>query len=515
MRRPILLPGVVLFFALAAIQAQQPPARVVKETWDAAYVEGAPAGYFHTVVQEVERDGRKLLVTTVSMDLKIRRYGELVSLRLESGTEETPDGKVVGVFLAQHDERGKLVQTGRVADGKLHISVGGQPRAVVPWDDAVIGLQAQDRLPAEKKAKPGDNLEFRNYELALLTAVRVRLGVKAMEEVEVLEAPRADPKAPPARVRRSLLRVEAVPDRIEVRGNPIQLPKLINWLDKDYQPLRAQLELPGLGVVTLYRTTEAVARREVIAALLPDLGRNTLIALNRPLDNVHQAREVVYRITLPADEENPASAFVRDARQEPGPARGPVFDLRVRAVREPVPVRNPAPAAPEFLESSHFLTSADEKVRELAAKAVGRETDPWKKARLIEKWVHDNMRGDSGVGFSTAAQIARELRGDCRQHALLTAAMCRAAGVPSRTALGLVYVRDPERGPVLGFHMWTEVYIDGQWLGIDAVLGQGSVGPGHLKIADHSWHDVQTLAPLLPVMRVMGRIKVEVVEFTP
>jgi transglutaminase-like putative cysteine protease len=95
---------------------------------------------------------------------------------------------------------------------------------------------------------------------------------------------------------------------------------------------------------------------------------------------------------------------------------------------------------------------------------------------------------------------------------MLTAALCRAAGVPARTAVGLVYLQDRERGPVLGFHMWTEVWVHGQWLAIDATLGRGSIGAGHLKIADHSWQDTQTLAPLLPVVRALGKVKVEVVS---
>src|SRR5205807_1921486 len=130
----------------------------------------------------------------------------------------------------------------------------------------------------------------------------------------------------------------------------------------------------------------------------------------------------------------------------------------------------------------------------------------------VEKWVHENMSSSTAVGFATAAQVARDLKGDCRQHAMLSAAMCRAAGVPSRTALGVVYGEGRERGPVLGFQMWTEVFGQGQWVGIDATLGKGGVGPGHLKINDASWRDTQTLAPLLPVTRVAGKVHVEVVE---
>jgi transglutaminase-like putative cysteine protease len=91
------------------------------------------------------------------------------------------------------------------------------------------------------------------------------------------------------------------------------------------------------------------------------------------------------------------------------------------------------------------------------------------------------------------------------------AALCRAAGIPSRTPIGLVYVDDPDRGPLLGFHLWTEVWVKEQWLMLDATLGRGSVGAGHLKVTDHNWADTQTLAPLLPVVRVLGKIKVEVV----
>ena len=116
------------------------------------------------------------------------------------------------------------------------------------------------------------------------------------------------------------------------------------------------------------------------------------------------------------------------------------------------------------------------------------------------------MKGNAEVNFAPASQVLGDLKGDCRQHAMLTAALCRAAGVPARTAVGLVYADDAQRGPVLAFHMWTEVWVKGQWLMLDAVLGQGSVGAGHLKIADNSWQDIQTLAPLLPVTRVIGKV---------
>ena len=55
--------------------------------------------------------------------------------------------------------------------------------------------------------------------------------------------------------------------------------------------------------------------------------------------------------------------------------------------------------------------------------------------------------------------------------------------------------------------MWTAS--GSRWTAPSAA---GSVGPGHLKITDHSWDKVQDFLPLLPVISVLGATpKVEVV----
>jgi hypothetical protein len=67
-----------------------------------------------------------------------------------------------------------------------------------------------------------------------------------------------------------------------------------------------------------------------------------------------------------------------------------------------------------------------------------------------------------------------------------------------------VYVDGQDRRPpVFAMHMWTEVWVNGQWLGLDATLGRGSIGPAHIKVTDHSWSGVTTMTPLMPLMRLM------------
>ena len=66
--------------------------------------------------------------------------------------------------------------------------------------------------------------------------------------------------------------------------------------------------------------------------------------------------------------------------------------------------------------------------------------------------------------------------------------------------------------PIMAYHMWTEVWVQGQWLAIDATLGQGAIGAAHVKIADHSWYDTHSLTPLLSVARVLDKLSIEVVS---
>jgi hypothetical protein len=435
-----------------------------------------------------------------------------VPLRIDTGTEETKTGKVTAVFLTQFLDKGQVSQRGEVRGDKLLVRVEGSDRVKeVPWDGRVLGLYRQQRLFAERKVKPGDRFRFHNFEMPVLASVPVTVTVKEPEEVDLLRPHTEKGKVEAVRIKKKLMRVEADSGKIKVGDGDFQLPKLVSWLDDERKPVRSEFTFPGLGRVTLYRTTKAVAVQEGVAPeLLPDLGLTTLVSVKRVFDP-DKAREVVYRITL-ADDDDPKSSFVRDGRQKLGRVfEDGSFELIVRDEATP-PAPAPGKVKEEFVRPNYFLDSGDEVLAARTKRIVGEEKNPWRKARKVEKWVHENMTPSSAVGFARASQVCRDLKGDCRQHAILTAALCRAAGVPARTAVGLIYVRLPDRGPVLGFHMWTEVFVDGRWRGLDATRGKGGIGPGHLKIADASWDGIQTLAPLLPVARVLGKLKVEVVR---
>jgi hypothetical protein len=483
-----------LVFMPASLAAQE-KRKTVAEWWEAAYLQGARAGYVHTVVEEIDQDGIPVRRAAIELRLNVKRFSDVIQLAMDNGTYELPEGKVFGTFMKQMVGKNKSLEIIGTVDGK-RLTLTRDKSTVLnptPWDPEVLGVSRQKTMFKDRKVKPGDAFIYKSFEPTVNLVVVSHVQVKEEEEVELFAG----------KQKRRLLRVQAQAEKI---GN-FQLPPYTSWLDDDLMPVRSQTEVPGLGVVTLYQSPKSFALAPAGTPPSLDVGISHYVRLKQRITRPHETKTAVYRISV-QDEEEVASTFSRDSRQEVKNVKGSTLELHVRGAAGD----GEAPEPPaEFTQSSYFITSADPKVQDLARQAVGVEKEPWKKAAKIEKWVHERMRIGNHEGLAPADHVARTLVGDCTEFAMLTAAMCRAQGIPARTAMGLIYA-DVRTGPVFAFHMWTEVWVSGRWHALDATLGLGHVGAAHLKISDQSWHDERSLTPLLPVVRVLGKLAIDVVR---
>lgn len=483
--------------------------KVVQDTWEAAYyLDGSRAGNIHTEVRETETPEGPVYHHHVVMNLLVRRYGAVVPMKMEQSTVESAEGKVLGLGMVQHLDQGSQVLKGRVEGGEVVVSQGTVDKRL-PFPAEAMGPVAQERLILEKSRQKGAAWKMTSYELSLQAPTVLEARSLGQEDTETPRAPSGD--KPATVVKEALDKVEVVPRPVKIGNQEITLPSLEVWC-KEGKAVKSRVDMPGLGPITLVRCGREEAERPgKPGEIPPDLGARTLVFLDRPIAGIHGMREVAYLFQIQG-EKDPSRAFSIDSRQVAGVEKDGGVVLTVKGGEGAYsPAPQPGKAS---LESNFYIDSADPAVTEFAAKAIGDEKDPWRKVLRVEALVHQRMNSTSSVGFARASQVARDLRGDCRQHAMLTAAACRACGVPARTALGLVYITDEPTGkPALGFHMWTEVWVNGSWRGIDATLGQGKVGPGHVKISDTNWTDPPSLAPLLPVLRVMGRLQAKVVDF--
>ena len=92
--------------------------------------------------------------------------------------------------------------------------------------------------------------------------------------------------------------------------------------------------------------------------------------------------------------------------------------------------------------------------------------------------MHENLTQEPSLTVPSARDVLRARRGDCNEHAVLVAALLRAAGLPARLVAGAVYAGDG-----FYYHAWDELWL-GRWVSADAVFAQLPVDATHVKLVD-------------------------------
>ena len=91
---------------------------------------------------------------------------------------------------------------------------------------------------------------------------------------------------------------------------------------------------------------------------------------------------------------------------------------------------------------------------------------------------------------------------------MLTASACRARNIPARIAVGLIY-DEPSQSMV--YHMWTEVWLGNSWQPLDATRPHANFTATRIKLGHNNLSTASDVAIVAPVLRVAGRIEIEVV----
>jgi transglutaminase-like putative cysteine protease len=240
-----------------------------------------------------------------------------------------------------------------------------------------------------------------------------------------------------------------------------------------------------------------------------DLSSFATVPVDRTLEDANATQQVRYRVQL--SNGDPAQTFPSTGSQTVTAVGPHTADVTVRALRpgDRMTANEPLPG-PSDTEPSAMIQSDAPEVRALAGQVHPPATDAWSIAMATEQFVYRALtRKDFSTAFASAADVARHRQGDCTEHAVLTAALCRAQGVPARVLIGLVYVGSKQG---FAFHMWNEVWVDGQWIPIDGTLGYGGIPATHLVISRSSLETSDPFSAFLPVLNVMGQLSIQILE---
>jgi hypothetical protein len=158
------------------------------------------------------------------------------------------------------------------------------------------------------------------------------------------------------------------------------------------------------------------------------------------------------------------------------------------------------PQTDQYLSETTFVQSRDPRIVSLSRDIVGEEDDKIKSAELIYQWVYKNIEKEPAITVPLATEVIRIKKGDCNEHATLFTALSRAAGIPTRIAVGLAY-----KEGFFYYHAWPEFFAD-QWIAVDPTLGQFPADASHIRLLTG---DLDRQMQILPVI---GKIKIDGLE---
>lgn len=154
----------------------------------------------------------------------------------------------------------------------------------------------------------------------------------------------------------------------------------------------------------------------------------------------------------------------------------------------------------EFLKPGIFIQSDHPKIKDKVIEIVSPDDPLNMKAEKLVAWVYKSVEKRPVLSVPNALETLNNLVGDCNEHAVLLAALARAAGIPAQIEAGLVY----QRGKFY-YHAWNVLYI-GTWVTADAVMGQMPADVTHIRFV-RGEADRQ-----IDLIGIIGKVRLKVLE---
>jgi transglutaminase-like putative cysteine protease len=462
-------------------------------SWEAIYLQGKPVGYQAARMRRATEDSSQFLDGLVQSRISVNRFGQAITEELQVASRESPEGDV------------ERVETRVTSAGKTMRTVGRRVGNVLELEThADVPARWSLELPQPCGGYLAVEWSLRSEPLAAGQRRTLRAVMPVLNQVGQIELVARDVQLTSLlSERRPLLRID---QRITIPSSTAtQTLDSVLWCETDGTIVKT--EMPWLQQVS-YRVDRQTALAQQQQPPQFDLGELATVQVARPFPLPHQSQRVKYRVRL--ERADPAVVFPEAPSQTVRPLDSHWAEITVRALRPGVPTQLDHSPEPRDLAPSAMIQSQDPGVLALKSSIVPAASDAWSIALATEAFVFRTInRKDFSTALATAADVAASRQGDCTEHAVLTAALCRAQQVPARVVVGLVFVAAQQS---FVCHMWNEVWTGTQWIPIDATLGQGGIGAAHLLLARSALDHETGLASLLPVIDVLGQLEIEIVE---
>ena len=273
---------------------------------------------------------------------------------------------------------------------------------------------------------------------------------------------------------------------------------LVFWLDEEGVLLKEE----GFMGLTLVRSDKDRAPFDVDGSAGADFYDAAAIPVKQTLK---RPREINYlKVKIAGLRDTGFNlAMLNEGRQK---LKGDMLEILQESASQSAPSKlseaDITPNMKPFILPGINVQSDNSALVEKTKEIVGSETDFRVVARKLMGWVYENVEKRPVVSVPDALAVLETKVGDCNEHAVLLTALLRAAGIPARECVGIVYTDHR-----FFYHAWTEAYL-GHWISMDATLNQMPTDATHIKLV-HGGLDRQA-----ELMALMGKLQLDIVDYT-
>ena len=362
---------------------------------------------------------------------------------------------------------------GKVVPGQLHLeieSAGHTSKQNIALTQPPYLAAALKPLVATQQLEPGREHFFTIFDPSTLAHQITSVTIEAREQI--------------------LVGNETVPAiRLRQRFKGLSV---VSWIDGNGLTLKE--ESPGGFALKLEAPPHAKSFADSRAVPL-DLIARASIALGESISQPQSRNTLRLRLSglnaanfaLDSERQNFSEDVLRIEREKVSPSDTYKIPLKNRRFSS-------------FLQPTAFLQSDHPLIRDHARQILGAETDAYRAILRLKDSVYNEIKKQPTISIPNALEVLRTKKGDCNEHTVLFNALARAAGIPARTVVGMVYLRG-----AFYYHAWSEVWL-GKWVSLDSVLNQFPADVTHVKFVEGE------IDRQLDMLQLIGNLRIEVLE---
>jgi hypothetical protein len=442
-----------------------------RNTWMNIFQDERKIGFSHTRF-DTEPTGYRL---TETVHMRINTMGMIQNISLNTKSRLNPDFTLQELDFEISSGRFRFSVQGAVDGNNLQVttqSAGSSRKLDIPLSDKLYLMTGIMDAVAATNLQAGDKYAFKIFDPASMGQVDVVAKIIGPEQIEVAG-------------------VDQLATKISMNFKGLSQ---LAWIGKDGDVIKEK----GLLGIRLIKTDRKDALDGLAIQSSQDLTRFASVASNTQLENVDALK--VLRVKIEGIPFN--SLQLHGGRQS---LKGQVLTVKKETLSHLAPdLKFDDLTALEkvFLKPDPFIQSDDQKIRDLVQEILKDtpEAAPLTRAKKLLDWVYTHIEKRPVLSLPDALSTLENKVGDCNEHAVLLAALGRAAGIPTRIEAGLVYLKDR-----FYYHAWNLMYL-GQWVTVDPVFGQLPADVSHLRFATGSPERQ------LDIMGIIGKIQLTVLK---